>query len=420
MNNYPPLSEKIANRMITDLKSKISIFQKPNNSMNSALPFNIKTGHRYSGPSALVLLMQKRDDPRWATFQQANLNSTAVKPQMTGTFINFKTSYENQKVFDEQGEPVLNENGYQRYERVKLAEPKEIDVQLFNGQQLRKLPQWEKPMEMYSPAERAEEILFQSKAVIELGGADMFYDKQADVIMLPEMEQFANPEQFYAEALHQLAHWTGAENRLNRPMGGSADQLSNLREELTTNLASLFLSKELNLPYELNYHDAYVPGWAALLKDEPGELFKAAEKAQKIVDLLLGFEKQIEQKQEAGEEEGRDIEQGANGVQNAAAEIDTPKVNPEKLMKGEVIPHNGTSFEVLSDEKKNKYQMKDLGSSRSFQMKNTDVLFGQLLEARNNSQEISTGRENLTEKEIDQRETDAVEEFMDSSYMAER
>jgi antirestriction protein ArdC len=102
------LSEKTANKMVMDLKNGTSIFQMPNNSMNSALPFNIESGNRYPGSSALVLLMEKRDDPRWATFNQANRNHTAVLKGATGTFINFMTQYEYQKVFKD-GEPVLKE-----------------------------------------------------------------------------------------------------------------------------------------------------------------------------------------------------------------------------------------------------------------------------------------------------------------------
>src|ERR1700749_123419 len=125
---FKPLSEQITNKMIADLKAGTSIFQQPNNSMNSALPFNIESGHRYAGPSALILLMQKRDDPRWATSKQANRNHTAVLKGATGTWINFLTNYEYQKVFDEKGEPVLKENGKQRVERVKLDEPKLVEA----------------------------------------------------------------------------------------------------------------------------------------------------------------------------------------------------------------------------------------------------------------------------------------------------
>jgi antirestriction protein ArdC len=414
---FKPLSEQIAGKMIADLKAGTSIFQRPNNSMNSALPFNIESGHRYAGPSALVLLMQKRDDPRWATSNQANRNHTAVFKGATGTLINFMSSYEFQKVVDEHGEPVLKENGKQRTERVKLEEPKQVDAWLFNGEQMRKLPKWEKePMEL-SPVERAQVILDNSKAVIEHGGDDMFYDTRSDVIVLPEKEQFKDPQQYYAEALHQLAHWTAAPDRLNRPMEDDAGYTAVIREELRTNLASVFLSKELNLPYELNDHVGYVNSWAEVLKDEPSELFKAASDAQKIVDHLLGFEQKIEEKQEVAAEQDMDADMAKDAPFSADADTSFDRT---KLNKGEIIPHNGTEFKVLAELKNKVYQMQDMGSERKFKMSSKDALFTELLEARNNSQERATGVDNTVKETLSREEVGAVEEYISDSIQMER
>lgn len=421
---FKPLSEQITGKMIADLKAGTSIFQRPNNSMNSALPFNIESGYRYTGPSALVLLMQKRDDPRWGTSRQANRNHTAVNKGATGTWINFMSSYEYQKVVDENGEPVLKENGKQRTERIKLEEPKLVEACLFNGEQMRKIEKWEKESNVLSPAARAQLILDNSKAVIEHGGDDMFYDTHSDTIVLPEMGQFANPEQYYAEALHQLAHWTSAEDRLNRPQDTNMDQAAHIREELRTNLASFFMSKELNLPYELNDHVGYVQSWSVLLKDDPAELFKAASDAQKIVDHILGFEQQIEEKQEVAVENevehSAGLQSGASAGNKPAADLSAEKFNPGKLREGEVIPHNDTEFKVISVSKKNVYQMQNLGSEQMFKMSTKDVLFGELLEARNNSQEVGASRNSSIDEDAEYHETEAVEQYLDEQYQAER
>jgi antirestriction protein ArdC len=414
---FKPLSEKTANKMVMDLKNGTSIFQMPNNSINSALPFNIESGNRYPGSSALVLLMQKRDDPRWATFNQANRNHTAVLKGATGTFINFMTQYEYQKVFKD-GEPVLKENGKQRTEKIRLDEPKEVEAKVFNGEQLRKLEKWEKEPMLLSPSERAQLILDNSNAAIEHGGDDMLYDRQTDTIVLPEMEQFANPEQYYMEALHQLAHRTNALEALDRPQLGN-DEGGMISEELRTNLASVFLSKDLNLPYDLNYHVGYVNAWAQLLKEDPAELFKAAEDAQKIVDAVLSFEQKVEEKQEITGENKMQEGRQASG-DSIEHEPDAPKFNPERLTKGEVIPHNGTQFKVLAELKNNVYNMEDLGAKRKFKMKSDSGLFASLIEARNNSQEVAVDRAASTEEEAAYHENEAVEQFLDEQYQIER
>lgn len=413
---FKPLSEQITGKMIADLKAGTSIFQRPNNSLNSALPFNIESGHRYAGPSALILLMQKRDDPRWGTSNQANRNHTAVVKGATGSLIQFMSNYEYQKMVDDEGQPVLKENGKQRTERIKLEEPKQVDAWLFNGEQMRNIEKWEKEPNILSPAERAQVILDNSKVVIENGGEDMSYDRQLDAIIIPEMEQFASPEQYYAEALHQLAHRTNAVEALDRPQVGN-DPGGMISEELRTNLASLFLSKELNLPYALNDHLGYVQSWSVIMKEDPAELFKAASDAQKIVDKILGFEQQIEEKQEA---EQTQQSENANEIGTAAeTQIDTPKIDPTKLTEGEVIPHNGTEFKVIKVQKNNVYQMQDLGSERKFKMSSKDVLFNELLDARNNSQEVAASR-GVSAEEAAYHETEAVEQFLDEQYQIER
>lgn len=406
---FKPVSEQVSNKMIADIKSGNSIFQRPNNSMNSAMPFNLESGTKYAGPSALVLLMQKRDDSRWATSNQANRNHTAVLKGATGTMISFHSAYAIQKVVDEKGEPVLKDNGKQRTERVKLDQPELVEAWMFNAEQMRKMDKWEKEPHLLSPIERAEAILANSKAVIEHGGDDMFYDRGTDTIVLPEKEQFAGAEQYYAEALHQLAHWSGAEERLNRPQVGQPGDFTAIREELRTNLASVFLSKELNLPYELNYHEGFTASWSQLMKDDPGELFKAATDAQKIVDMVLKFEQQVEQKQTVEETVEHEIGAGA-----------APNYKADKLTKGEIIPHNGTEFKVLAELKNNVYQMQDLSDKRKFKMGSDSGLFTSLLEAKNNSQERVMGRGAEAEPEHEFSADQENENEVNNDYQMQR
>jgi antirestriction protein ArdC len=379
MSTYKPLSERIANQMIAELKANTSIFQRPENNNQSAMPFNLASGNRYPGSSALTLLMQKRDDPRWATFEQANRNRTAVNKNVTGTFINFKTQYEYQQAFKD-GEPVLKQNGKPRYDRVRLDEPKEVTAKVFNAEQMRKMPAWEKEPSILSSTERAEIMLGNSKVTIEHGGDDMLYDKATDTIIIPEKEQFASPEQYVAEALHQLVH---------RELQTNGEDHGMVKEELRANLASLFLSKELNLPYELNYHVGYANSWAQLLKDEPGELFQAADDAQKVMDRIMNLERELDVKQQT--ETGQEIE---NELQTQAAESQQAKSNPNKLEPGDIIRHKGNEFTVLSEQKNKTLKMQD-ASGDKFPLKPKDGLYSALLHARNNpleqAQEMEQG-----------------------------
>ena len=176
-------------------------------------------------------------------------------------------------------------------------------------------------------------------------------------------------------------------------------------------LASLFLSKELNLPYDLNDHVGYLKSWSQILKEEPAELFKAASDAQKIVDHIMAFEQKVEEKLEVANEN-----EVTEGKQQSGEDLQ--KFNPQRLSKGEVIPHNGTEFKVLAELKNNVYQMQDLADNRKFKMGSTSGLFASLIEARNNSQEIGTGMEMETEQ-AEVEEFNQAEEI-NNSYQMQR
>ena len=404
MSPYKPLSERMAATMATELKKGVSVLQRPENNPNAAMPFNIMTGNRYPGATALTLLMQKKDDPRWATFKQANLNHTAVNKNATGSWISFTTQYEYQAAMKD-GQPVMKDNGKPRYDKVRLDEPKEVEFKVFNGEQLRKLDKWEKPPQEVAPAERAEAILANSGANIEHDGDEMSYHKGSDSIIIPEPEQFANFEQYLSEALHQLVH-RELENQQE------TEQVGLVKPELRTNIASLFIAKEIGLPFDLNYHAGYANSWAQLLTDEPGELFKAAEEAQVLVDRVLGFEQKIEQQQETGEDQSQ--AQDMEPEDGKVVDENAVKHDATKLNKGEIIPYNGTEYRVVSELKNKVYQMQDLGDNRKFKMSSKDELFNSLLNARNNSQEQVVNRDMLIDPAA------AVEHNQDVGYEEEQ
>ena len=64
-----------------------------------------------------------------------------------------------------------------------------------------------------------ERLLGASQAKIQHSqGGGAFYRPSTDTIHLPSREQFEKAAGFYATALHELGHWTGLPNRLNRDL----------------------------------------------------------------------------------------------------------------------------------------------------------------------------------------------------------
>jgi len=123
-----------------------------------------------------------------------------------------------------------------------------------------------------------------------------------------------------------------------------------------------------------------------LLKEEPGELFKAASDAQKIVDHVMAFEKKVEIEQQA--ETSETIENGQAHEQSPSETEQSAQRNPNKLETGDVIRYKGNEFTVLSEQKNKVLKVQD-ASGDKFNLKPKDGLYSALLHAKNNPLEAS-------------------------------
>jgi len=353
--NYPPLSEKVAQKLIADFKAGNSIFQKPvkdDGKAAFALPYNPATDKNYRGHVALILLMQGREDPRWMSFDKASYNKTPVKKEEKGTWINFFANSEIRPVLNDKGEKELKENGKPKTHVVELDEPVLKQYALFNGGQLKNMPDWEQvldekyALQPFSPTERAQNIIAASKVSLSENSNAVFYDRETDKIEVPDKDLFESPAKYYNAVLHELTRWATQDDRLNEPMKAEPGTESFFRDELRTNIASLLIGSELNLGYEMSNEEELISNWSEILKKDPAELFQAASDAQIIADYVLSFEPKLGLKQEL--------------TQPIA-------IAREKLLKGDVIPYNEMTYTVLSELKNKKLQMQE-STGRKFTM----------------------------------------------------
>jgi len=369
-SNFKPLHEQIAEKLIAELKAGTSPFQKPWTNDNSAgyfTPLNPTTGKNYRGMNALWLAMQGREDPRWMTLKQASFNHWTVEKGAKATLINFVKQTDIRPVLDEKGEPKLKENGKPLTQTVKLDKPIITTAFVFNGEQIKGIPEWKEAYgekiaaQQWTPIERAEMILADSKADIQHGGNEAYYKPSTDQIRLPKPEQFDAAAKYYATALHELGHWSGHESRLDRKMTDNFGSPGYAREELRAEIASLMIGSELNIGHDFGQHAAYVDNWIEVLEKEPNEVFKASADAQKIFDFVLGFEQKREQQVEAAE-----------------------KVSLKTLNAGDVIPYNEKTYTV-GETAKGKTLVTDEDGIKT-KVSPKDGLYNSLLNARNNPQ----------------------------------
>lgn len=259
------------------------------------MPHNGATGRAYTGGNALYLMakgmQQGYEDPRWMTYEQAHSKGWQVRRGEKATQVEFWQFEKAEKVKD----PTT---GQEREQRVKLDRPIQRLYSVFNAKQIDGVPALAlQQREEWQAIEAAERALKNSGAKITHKGTEAFYQPSSDKITMPPKKAFPDQAAYYGTALHELAHWTGHQSRLNRDgiTGGHAfGSEGYAREELRAEMASVFLQAELGVPHDINRHASYVDSWITGLKKDKNELFRAAKDAGQAADYVLDLSKHKE------------------------------------------------------------------------------------------------------------------------------
>ena len=302
--------EMVAEKLIQQLKEGTAPWQKPwvPGESGAFLPYNPVTGNRYKGINSIYLLSQDRDDQRWMTYKQAAGLGGQVRKGEKGTGIQYWKFTEEHIKKDDNGKPVLDSEGNPVKEVVRLERPRGFFAIVFNGEQIDGLPPIQKQEHTWDPIERAEGILSGSGADIHHnGGSRAFYRPLTDSIHLPDKGQFPSAENYYATALHELGHWSGHEDRLNRDLVHPFGSEGYAKEELRAEIASMILGDELGIGHDPSQHAAYVGSWIKALNDDSMEIFRAAADAEKIQNYVLSFEQVQEQQKEQVNTSAQDV-----------------------------------------------------------------------------------------------------------------
>lgn len=120
------------------------------------------------------------------------------------------------------------------------------------------------------------------------------YSPAKDVITLPTKEQFNDGKnayeggmEFYAAALHEMAHSTGSEKRLNRTMKGFFGGKDYGREELVAELTAAICGHNLGFNTRVQDNNAaYLSSWLKQIKEEPKYLVSVLSDVSKAVGMI--------------------------------------------------------------------------------------------------------------------------------------
>lgn len=282
---------------------------------------------KYHGINDMILtyISEKRGytDNRWATFKQIqSLQKEGVpfkdqphlKKGAKGVPIEYWqftaiATEKDPKTGKEQ--PIMKPNpetGKEEPLMKELSRPLVRRYIVFNASQIENVP----PAHPFTIDEKdrndaMEAMLKNSEASIYCDQANAnYYNSRKDEIHVMKKEDFKSLGDFYATCAHEIAHSTGAKDRLDRPgitEGARFGSEAYAKEELRAEMASLFLSQEYGIQPDKTHYDnhiAYLESWAQVLEKDPNELFRAASDAAKITDYMKShmIEKDHEQAKE--------------------------------------------------------------------------------------------------------------------------
>lgn len=335
---------ELAEKIIENMK-KGYVFQPDRWEKSNLSPYNPTSNCTYRGGNKLKLLMcaieNNYDDPRWCTVRQANSKGWKIKKGEHGTLC-------EKWIFTKEvseTDPITKEI---TKTTVRLDKPQVSYFIVFNGKQIDGIPPLEprKELEPDEYLKLADDLIASSKCEIqEIEQDSAFYSPTKDCITLPPRHAFKNTESFLAVTMHEMAHSTGHESRLNRNIRNSFGSPEYAKEELRAEISSYFLQNDLGAPISpenLVDHSNYLLSWISALKEDYNELFRACRDADEISTYLHD-----------NYEEYMQTLQAETSAMHATEITATNVLNNADLYDNFVIAHSKL-LEVLSKETNNR------------------------------------------------------------------
>lgn len=136
---------------------------------------------------------------------------------------------------------------------------------------------------------RAERFFRAIDAKVENGGDKACYRPSDDLVEMPHFRQFKDRVAYYATLAHELVHWTGHGDRLNRDSLNLywSDVRIRALEELVAELGAAFVLGVLDLASDPREDQkAYVASWIRELEEDPRAIERVTDYAETAANYL--------------------------------------------------------------------------------------------------------------------------------------
>ena len=138
----------------------------------------------------------------------------------------------------------------------------------------------------------------------QVKGDKAYYSPANDHIVVPKREQFVDGEAFATNTLHECAHATGADSRLDRHLGGHPfGSPEYAREELVAELSAAVISSQYGLSKHIKSDSAqYLKSWLGSLQQGPEFLKTVLGDVRRSSGMITQRLESIQEEMAKGEE----------------------------------------------------------------------------------------------------------------------
>ncbi len=278
----------VTNRIVAELEAGHLPWVQPWDKAKCpcTMPANAVSNRPYSGINVLILwsaaIEQGFASQRWLTFRQAMAAGGHVRRGEKGTVVCYADRFVPRAERDRAAEAGSDAR--------TIAFLKRFTV--FNLDQCEGLPQdlLETAAVTTDPVlsiAEADKLIADTGADVRIGGPDAYYVPPLDYVQVPPQAAYHDPIDWYRTVLHELGHWTGHANRLDRDQKGKFGSVPYGREELVAEMSCAFTCAALGIVPTVRHAD-YIGAWLTLLREDEKAIFRAASGASKAADFLLG------------------------------------------------------------------------------------------------------------------------------------
>lgn len=270
--------QEMTARIITQLENGVVPWRRTWNRIQMGAACNHFSGHVYTGINAFILT--GFDVPRFATFKQISDAGHRIRKGAKSLPVYFWKML----FFDAGGKRVDTRKEAEKvvpfvYEyRIFNV----LDIEGFNAGMFRS----DEP-EQPARIDVCEVVLTANPH--ELRSGEPAYNPVLDVVKMPALTDFQRREHYYLTYFHELSHWTGHPNRLNRIEPSKFGDEKYSREELVAEMSACFLCAHCGIVMEelVKSSAAYLQSWINVLHGDTRLLMTAASAAQRAADFLL-------------------------------------------------------------------------------------------------------------------------------------